>query len=73
MTVKDSLLKVFLETFEIGQTFTKGEIYRSAKKNDSSIKESTVGWIISLVLVGLGYIKLVGKGKNGANIYKRIK
>jgi len=73
MTVKEILLEVFLATFEIGQTFTKGEIYRSAKNADSSIKESTVGWIISLVLVGLGYIVLVGKDKNGANIYKRIK
>lgn len=71
-SIKEQVLKSFIKTIKIGETVTKGEIFRTAAKVIPDLCEATVGWIISIWLVGKGRIVEVGKGKHGAKIYKRV-
>lgn len=72
MSVKDKVITSFLDSVKIGDTVTKGEIFRTAAKVIPDLCEATVGWIISIWLVGKGRIVEVGKGKHGAKIYRRV-
>lgn len=71
-SIKEKVLKSFVETVEIGDLVTKGKIFRTAAKRIPGLYESTVGWIISLWLVGKGRLVEVGKAKHGSKIYKRV-
>lgn len=71
-SIKEQVLRAFVETVNIGDTVTKGEIYRTAFKAIPDLCEATVGWIISIWLVGKGRIVEVGKREHGAKIYRRL-
>lgn len=71
-SIKEQVLKSFVETVKIGDLVTKGEIFQIVIKCIPGLYESTVGWIISLWLVGKGRLVEVGKAKHGAKIYKRV-
>lgn len=72
MSVKDKVITSFLDSVKIGDTVTKGEIFRTAAKVIPDLCEATVGWIISIWLVDKGCIVEVGEGKHGAKIYRRV-
>ncbi len=73
MTKKDSFLKSFLSSTNVGQdNITKGQLFRNALKENSSLLESTVGWIISS-LIKKGILEETGKGPHGAKIFRRKK
>ena len=71
-SIKEQVLKSFVETVKVGDLVTKGEIFRTAAKVIPDLCEATVGWIISIWLVGKGRIVEVGKDKHGAKIYRRV-
>mgnify|MGYP001118137471 CR=1 FL=1 len=75
MKKRDLIIGAFLSRFPVGKdNITKGDIFKAAKMMDKSISPATVGWIIYLLLEKkLGYMIKTGKGKNGENLYKRIK
>lgn len=72
MSIKEKVIKSFIENVKIGDLVTKGEIFRTAAKGIPNLCEATVGWIISIWLVNTGRMVEVGKGKHGAKIYKRV-
>ena len=71
MNIKEIFIRSFLN-FKIGSTMTKGAIYRNAAKSIPNLKESTAGWLISNWLINKGHIVEVGRGKDGAKIYRKI-
>ena len=71
-SIKELVLKSFIGTVNVGDLVTKGEIFRTAAKVIPDLCEATVGWIISIWLVGKGRIVEVGKGEHGAKIYRRV-
>lgn len=71
MSIKVEVIKSFQDSVKVGDTVTKGEIFRTAAKVIPDLCEATVGWIISIWLVGKGRIVEVGT-KHGAKIYKRV-
>lgn len=74
MKKRDVIIGAFLSLFSIGEdNITKGDIFKAAKSKDKNISEATVGWVIYLFLEKMGYIIKTGKGKNGENLYKRMK
>lgn len=72
MNIKEQVLTSFTSQVKIGELTTKGVIFRTAAKVIPDLCEATVGWIISIWLVGKGRIVEVGKIKHGAKIYKRV-
>ena len=72
MSIKDKVITSFLDSVKIGDTVTKGEIFRTAAKVIPDLCEATAGWIISIWLISTGRIIEVGKGKYGAKIYRRV-
>ena len=65
------LLECFLSGFAIGDTFFRGDVHRNACKSIHGLSSASTGWFISNFLLNTGRIVLIGKGKNGAYLYKR--
>lgn len=70
-TIKETVISSFVNSFRIGETVTKGQIFQKAAKIIPDLSEATVGWLISNWLINKGRIVEVGKGKHGAKIYRR--
>ena len=66
------MLELFLNGFAIGDLFYRGDIHRNASQSIHDLSSCSTAWFIRNFLINTKKIVYVGKGKNGAYLYKRV-